>query len=56
MFRRIYFFFLKKKLLKKYYEKQAEEIMEEFLKKEKGYMGIYDKKGKIKSIRKLEVI
>lgn len=56
MFRKIYLFFLRKKLLKKYYDEQAEEIMEEFLKKERGYIGIYDKKGKIKSIRKLEVV
>lgn len=48
--------FLKRKLLKQYYEEQAKKVMEDFLKEEKGYKGVYDRKGKIKSIRKLEVI
>lgn len=56
MFEKIYIFFLRKKLLKKYYNEQAEMIMREFLEKRKNYMGIYDKKGNIKSIKKLEVI
>ena len=56
MFRKIYMFFLQKKLLKQYYDEQAEIIMGIFLKNEKGYVGIYDKKGKMKEIRKLEVI
>lgn len=56
MFRKIYLFFLRKKLLKQYYDEQAEIIMKEFLKNEKDYIGIYDKKGKIKGIRKLGVI
>lgn len=47
---------MKRKLLKLYYDKQAEMIMEEYLKEDKTCIGIYDKKGKIKYIKRLEVI
>lgn len=56
MFKNIYIFFLKRKLLRQYYDKQAEMIMEQYLKEDKTCIGIYDKKGKIKSIKRLEVI
>lgn len=56
MFKKIHYFFLKRKLLKQYYYEQAERIMKEYLKENKNCIGIYDKKGKIKEIRKLEVI
>lgn len=47
--------FLKKKILRKYREEQAQEIMEKYLKEDKTCIGVYDKKGHIKEIRKLEV-
>lgn len=56
MLSRIFDWFLKRKLIKRYYEDEAEQIMYEFLRENKGYIGIYDKKGKIKRIEKMEVI
>lgn len=56
MLRKIHSFFLRKWLLKKYYEDQAEQIMKEYLKEDKTCIGIYDKKGKIQAIQKLNVI
>lgn len=52
---KIYIFFLKKKLLKEYYNNEAEEIMQDFLKENPGYVGIYDNQNKLKEIRKLKV-
>lgn len=52
MLRKIFNFFLKRSLLKKYYEEKAEKIMKEYLKEDKTCIGIYDKKGKLKTIKK----
>lgn len=56
MFKAIYKFFLKRKLLKQYYENKAEEVMHEYLKEDRTCIGIYDNKGKLKEIKKLEII
>ncbi len=48
--------FLKKRILKKYREEKAQEIMEEYLKEDKTCIGIYDKKGHLKEIRRFKVI
>ena len=56
MLRRIKRYFLIKKLERKYYKEQAEKMMEEYLKEDKRCVGIYDKKGNIKRIKKLDVI
>lgn len=56
MLERIHRFFLKRKLIKQYYNEQAENTMQEFIHENKGYIGVYGKDGKIKSIHKLEVV
>jgi len=56
MLRRIRMYLLKQKLLKEYYEEKAQEVMKEYLRKDKTCIGIHDKKGKIKTIKKLKVI
>lgn len=56
MLKKIYNYFLGKKLLKEYYNQRAEEVMKEYLQEDKHCVGVYDKKGNIKKIQKLEVI
>ena len=56
MLKRIFEVFLKRKLLKDYYDKEAEKIMNEYLKGNKDWIGIYDKKGQLKAIQRLEVM
>lgn len=56
MLRKIKSYLLERKLLKQYYEEKAQEVMKEYLQKDKSCIGIHDKEGKIKEIRKLKVI
>ncbi len=56
MFKKIYSYILKRRLLKQYYDEKAEMVMKEYLKEDNSCIGIYDKNGKIKEIKKLEVI
>lgn len=56
MLRKIRRYLLKRKLLKEYYEEKAQEVMKEYLRKDRTCIGIHDKKGKIKTIKKLKVI
>lgn len=56
MLNKIIGFFLKKKILKEYYEQKAQEIMKEYLQQDKTCIGIHDRKGRIKKIKKLKVI
>lgn len=56
MLKKIIDYFFKKKLLKEYYQERAQEIIKEYLKEDKTCIGIYDKDGEIKAIKKLNVI
>ena len=56
MIKKIHTFFIKRKLLKQYYKEQAEKMMKEYLLEDETCIGIYDKKGKLKSIKKLELL